>query len=272
MQRRHQSKRREAHRPPGFLRRKAESGERLIPIAGRRPVEELLRQGVVPEKLLVAHRERRGKPDELTQRLQAAGWKTETREQRELDEASGGLHHQGFVALISEFPYWSLHDLVRAVESRSAQPVLIALDQIQDAGNLGAILRTAECAGAMGAIIPHHRAAGITAAVIRASAGAALHLPLCRVVNLSGALDGLRETGFGVVGADPEGQRTLYEVTLTGKLVIVIGSEGRGLRPGIQRRCDALARIPLYGRVGSLNASVAAALFLYEAARQRLSR
>lgn len=272
MRHRDKRNRREARRPPKFSRHKAEPHDRLIPIAGRRPVEELLHKGIIPDKLLATIRDRRSKPDELLERLRAAGWKIEERTQNELDEACEGLHHQGFVAFISNFPFRSLHELINLGENRPVQPLIIALDQIQDAGNLGAILRTAECAGAAGAIIPQHRAAGITAAVIRASAGAALHLPLCRVVNLSGALDGLRVAGYHIVGADQEGDRSLYNTKLDGKLALVVGSEGRGLRPGIKRRCDDLVSIPLAGRVSSLNASVAAALFLYEAARQRMTR
>lgn len=233
-------------------------------------MEELLHRRIQPERLLVMIRDKRGKEDELLKRCRLAGWKIEEKERAHLDEASEGLHHQGYVALIREFPFWSLGDLMKTTGQDRKDPILVALDQIQDVGNLGAILRSAECAGVSGALIPRHQSAGITAAAIRSSAGAALHLPICRVVNLSGALDELREAGYRVFGADQEGSLPIFRVDLRGAVAIVIGSEGRGLRPGIKRRCDALLNIPLLGRVGSLNASAAAAVCLFEAVRQRM--
>lgn len=242
-----------------------------IPIAGRRPVEELWERGVIPEVLLVARRFQGGKPDEILRRFQSAGWKVREVDSLQLEAAAEGLHHQGYVALIREFPYHRLDDLIADAVRAGDESVLVVLDQIQDVGNVGAILRTAECSGACGAILPLHRAAGITAAVIRASAGAALHLPVARVVNIAGALERLKEADFRIIGADQEAQRWLYEADLRGRVALVIGSEGRGLRPGVKRRCDDLISIPLRGRVASLNASVAAALCLYEIVRRRLS-
>jgi len=258
------SKRRKEQRPP-------EAG--LIPITGKRPVAELLRRGIQPERLLIAVRERQEKEGDLLKHCRSAGWKVEEKERGQLDDAAEGLHHQGYVALIREFPYSSREELIELAQqgaSLHADPIFIALDQIQDAGNLGAILRSAECAGVKGAIIPLHRSAGVSAAVIRRSAGAALHLPICRVVNLSAILDELKAAGFRIYGADQEGSRSLFKADLGGPIIIVIGSEERGLRPGVKRRCDELLGIPLHGRIASLNASAAAAVFLYEAVRQRL--
>lgn len=256
------------HRNASWQKRLAQTAP--IPICGRRPVEELLCKGIKPEKLLVEERDRQGRPDELLERLQAAGWKVELHKKPELDSSCGGLHHQGYIALIREFPYWRFEDLIAEALERSSDPFIVALDEIQDVGNLGAILRTAECAGAAGAVLPLHRSAAVTATVVRSSAGAALHLPISRVINLSGGLDELKEAGFRILGADQEGNQSLYAADLKGPLTLVIGSEGRGLRPGIKRRCETLISIPLRGRVSSLNASVAAALCLYEALRQRM--
>jgi 23S rRNA (guanosine2251-2'-O)-methyltransferase len=221
-----------------------------------------------PEKLLVLARERRGKEANILTPFREAGWKIEEVERAKLDLAAEALHHQGFVALIRHFPYRTTAELIEQAQAQS-DPLIIALDEVQDAGNLGAILRSAECAGVVGGVIPVHRAAGITAAVIRASAGAALHLPLARAVNLAHALEEFTVAGFRVFGADQEGMQSLYKTDLTGPVVIVVGSEGRGLRPGVKRRCEALISIPIRGRTASLNASVAAALCLYEALRQR---
>lgn len=243
--------------------------EPLIPITGRRPVEELLRLNLKPERLLVLARERRAKEAEILAPFIEAGWKIEERERAQLDQAAEGLHHQGFVALIRQFPYRTVEELIELAQGKP-DPVVVALDEVQDAGNLGAILRSAECSGAAGAIIPAHRAAPVTAAVIRASAGAALHLPLARSINLAHALEEFTQAGFRVFGADQEAAQSLYQTDLTGPVVLVVGSEGHGLRPGVKRRCEALVSIPLRGRTASLNASVAAALCLYEALRQRL--
>jgi 23S rRNA (guanosine2251-2'-O)-methyltransferase len=253
---------------PPFARRGPSEG--LIPICGRRPVEELLRQGRRPDRLLVMHHEKRGRQDDDLRRYQSAGWTIREVERQEIEEICGGLHHQGVVALIHEFPYWRLEDMVEAAKTQSAEPILLALDQVQDVGNLGAILRTAECAGVAGAILPLHHSASVTAAVVRTSAGAALHLPICRTVNLSAALDYLAEGGYRILGADQEGDLSPFSADLRGAVALVIGSEGRGLRPGILRRCGRLLRIPIIGKIGSLNASAAAAILLYEAARQRL--
>lgn len=237
-----------------------------IPISGRRPIEELLRRRIQPIVLLSAKRTKSGRDDPLLDRCRNAGWKIDMKDKSDLDKATEGLNHQGFVALIHEFPYLTIDELIDKSQAGGSQ-IIIALDQIQDAGNLGAILRSAECAGAGGAIIPAHRAAGVTAAVIRRSAGAVLHLPVCRTINLSQTLDLLKESDYRIFGTDQEGATSLFEVDFEGPVVIVIGSEGRGLRPGIKRRCDTLVAIPLRGRIASLNASAAAAVCLFEITR-----
>ncbi len=239
-----------------------------LAIPGRRAIEELLRRNITPELLLVAKRSHSHKEDALFAKCRAAGWKIEEREKSDLDQIAEDLPHQSYIAYISEFPYLKLHELILHIDDIE-NPIIVALDQIQDVGNLGAILRTAECAGVSAILLPEHHAASITAASIRRSAGAALHLPICKVMNLSKTLDVLIEKGFRVIGADQEGDRSIYQTDMLGSLITVIGSEGRGLRPGIKRRCDVLMAIPLKGRIESLNASAAAAVCLYEALRQR---
>ncbi|MBU0517371.1 23S rRNA (guanosine(2251)-2'-O)-methyltransferase RlmB [bacterium] len=240
----------------------------LLKIPGRRAVQELLRRGSKPEYVQVVLRQRGQKEDALAAKCRAAGWNVQEVEKADLDTAAEDLPHQGFIAYLREFLYTSFDALLTSLEGNPA-PLLIALDQVQDVGNLGAILRTAECAGVVGAILPRHQAAGITSAAVRRSAGAAFHLPVTRVNNLSNALDLLREKGFRVFGADQEATVPLYHTDLTGPLVLVVGSEGRGLRPGVKRRCDDLIAIPLLGKIDSLNASAAVAVCLYEAVRQR---
>lgn len=191
------------------------------------------------------------------------------RPRADLDRLVGGAAHQGVVAEAEPFPYAEAEEVVAAALRGRKNAFLIVLDGIQDPQNLGAILRTAEAAGAHGLILPRDRAAPVTAAVVRASAGATEHVPVARVTNIAVFLDWVKVQGLWVVGADPGGRRLLYGADLTGPLALVIGAEGRGLRPLVKERCDLRVRIPLAGRVGSLNASCAAAVCIFEVIRQR---
>lgn len=172
--------------------------------------------------------------------------------------------HQGVVAEAADFPYADLEDLLGG-----PSPLVLALDSVQDPHNLGALVRSAECFGASGVVIPQDRAAEVTPAASKASAGAVERLPVARVVNLSRALETLKERGLWVTGLAGEGEEALERVDLTGPTVLVVGAEGSGLRPGVRKHCDRLARIDIVGSTGSLNASVAGAVALYEAASQR---
>jgi 23S rRNA (guanosine2251-2'-O)-methyltransferase len=197
------------------------------------------------------------------------GVPVEIRLRADLDRLVKGVPHQGVLAEAGPFPYVEPEEiLARAVGAREAAFVVV-LDGIQDPQNLGAILRTAEAAGAHGLILPRDRAVGVTPGAVRASAGAAEHLPVARVTNLAAFLEWIKGQGLWVVGADPTGERLLYNAELTGPLGLVIGAEGRGLRPLVRSRCDVQVRIPLSGGVASLNASCAAAVCMFEVIRQR---
>jgi 23S rRNA (guanosine2251-2'-O)-methyltransferase len=169
-------------------------------------------------------------------------------------------------------PYVTAGDLLNVAASRGERPLLVVLDCIEDPQNLGAIIRTAECAGAHGVIIPDRRAAPLGMGAMRASAGAAAHLPVARVSSVPGALDSLRRDGLWIVAADMDGSKPYYDVDFTGPTAIVIGGEDRGLGRLTKERCDATARIPMRGSTPSLNASVSAAILIYEAVRQRSRR
>jgi 23S rRNA (guanosine2251-2'-O)-methyltransferase len=180
----------------------------------------------------------------------------------------GGVH-QGVAARLREFGYATLEQvLARAAES-GTPPLVVVLDGLQDPHNLGAVIRSADALGAHGVVLPRDRSVGVTAAVARASAGAVEHVPVARVTNLSRALEELKAAGVWVAAADPEGDQVLWDARLDGPLAVVIGAEGAGVRPGVLKHCDLRIRIPMTGQVGSLNASVSAALVLYEVARQR---
>jgi 23S rRNA (guanosine2251-2'-O)-methyltransferase len=184
---------------------------------------------------------------------------------RDLSERAGTRDHQGVLALVEPFKYADAHELAAA-----ERPLLAVLDRVTDPRNLGAVCRSAEGAGATGVVVPAHGSAVITPAVARASAGAVEHLPVAVVTNLARYLEDAKGGDLWVYGAaGEEGARPMWETDLSGGVAIVLGAEGKGLRPLVRRTCDALVSIPLAGAVESLNVSVAAAVLLYEARRQR---
>jgi 23S rRNA (guanosine2251-2'-O)-methyltransferase len=183
-----------------------------------------------------------------------------------LQRMAGSAHHQGVVARSMDFQYRDLETVI----TRTVPPgLLLVLDEIQDPQNLGAILRSSDGAGVSGVFLPKHKAASITSAVIKASAGAALHLPIVRETNLNRTLQTLKENGYWTVGLDVHTEKLWTDYDYRCPTVLVLGNEGRGLRPLIRRNCDELVKIPMQGRVESLNVSAATAVILYEVLRQR---
>ncbi len=239
-------------------------------LAGPHVVLEALRAGRRILRRIWLARQTQGRTIGLILQLaRERGVPVETRPRAELDRMARGVTHQGMLAEVGPFPYVEAEEIVgRALCARQAA-FLLVLDGIQDPQNLGAILRSAEAAGVHGLIVPRDRAAGVTPASARAAAGATEHLAVGRVTNLGAFLDWVKTQGLWVVGADPAGECVLYEADLREPLALVIGAEGRGVRPLIQSRCDRRVRIPLVGKVGSLNAASAAAVCLFEVVRQR---
>lgn len=177
-------------------------------------------------------------------------------------------HHQGAIAYQGEYAYFCLKDLWPRISG--AEPsVLLLLDGMEDPQNFGSLLRTAEAFGVKGVIIPKDRAVGVTPAVLKASAGAAMHIPVIRITNLAHTLEELKKREFWIVGADPEGKVSLYEMEFPAKVALVIGSEGKGIRPLILKKCDYRVFIPKSGKISSLNAAVAGSIFLFEIMRQQ---
>jgi 23S rRNA (guanosine2251-2'-O)-methyltransferase len=234
-------------------------------VYGVNPVLELLRSGGKVERVFVAEGAGR---EEIERAAREAGVRVERAPRRRVEELAGapGAAHQGVVAEVPPFEYAELEDVL---DRAGAQPLLVACDGIQDPHNLGAIIRSAHALGAHGVVIPQDRAVQVTPVVEKASAGAAAWCPVARVTNLARALDTLRARGVWTAGLAAEGAEDLPRADLTGPLALVVGAEGTGLRRLVRERCDRLLRIPMAGRVGSLNASVAAAVALYEVARQR---
>lgn len=238
-------------------------------IVGRRSVQEALRAGRELEKLLVAEGVAKGSVAVLLKSARDRGIPVQYVPRNRLDRLTAGANHQGVVAEAAAYRYARLEDLFRRAEERGESPFFILLDGIEDPHNLGSILRTADAAGAHGVIIPKRRAVGLTYAVGKASAGAVEHVPVVRVTNLPRTAEELKEAGLWIIGSSPEGESDYTEADYTMPLGLVIGSEGRGMSRLMKETCDLLVRLPMAGRVASLNASVAAALLMYEVLRWR---
>jgi len=232
-------------------------------VFGVHPVEECMEAGNI-RQLLVSS----SAPDYLLAAARAAGIEMEHLTTAELDTLSGGGVHQGVAALAEGFDYVNPSYLLEISES-TVPPVLVFLDRILDPQNLGAVARSAFLLGARGMIIPLHNSAHVTAGAVKASAGALVHFPVARVPNLKNAILQAKEKGWFVAGASGDAPQEITKIDLRRPLAIVVGSEHQGLRPGVAAACDVLARIPMTTTaVGSYNASVAAALCLYEVFRQ----
>ena len=191
-------------------------------------------------------------------------WRVPETSAEELERMCGSPDHQGVVAEVDPYPYADPTQLLRVENA-----LVVALDQVQDPRNLGAVCRSAEAAGAAGLVIPERRSAEVTAVACKASAGAVEHLPVARVRNLADWLAAAKEAGFWIWGADADAEQRPWGADLTGPTVLVLGGEGKGIRPRVASACDGLIALPQRGRVGSLNVSAAATALLFEALRQR---
>ena len=238
-------------------------------IEGKNAVIEALRAGRAIDKLFLV----RGSEDKaigyIASTAKNAGIAVAECDRRKLDAMSTTGAHQGVVAVAAVKAYCEPEDILRLAHERAEDPFVVVCDGIEDPRNLGAIIRCAECAGAHGVIIPKHNSAGITAAADKASAGAAEHLPVARVANLTNAIRSLKKAGLWVYGAEANGDAPLWHTDMKGPICLVIGSEGQGISRLVKENCDFIISIPLHGRVNSLNASAAAAVLMYEIVRQR---
>ena len=187
-----------------------------------------------------------------------------------LDMKLQGVNHQGVAAIAACAQYAGLSDIVERANS-AKNPIILVLDEIEDPHNLGAIIRTAEAAGVCGIIIPKRRSAGLNGTVAKVAAGAVEYVPVARVSNISAAVDELKDNGFWVYGADMDGQ-SMYDTDISGKAALVIGSEGHGISRIVREKCDFIVSIPMFGQINSLNASVAAAVIIYETVRKNLPK
>lgn len=237
---------------------------------GVNPVREALSgSSRKPQELLLAKGERSPRLEELSDLARKQQLKTVFRERRELDRLVGHNHHQGVLLRLEPYSYRDLSELLDIWRESGRGAFFLLLDGITDPHNFGAILRSAEVAGCHGVIVAKDRSCSVTPVVEKTAAGALSYLPLCQVTNLARAIDELKQAGIWCYGlAGEAGAQNLYAADLRGNLALVVGSEGKGLRENIRKHCDGLLAIPMQGRVNSLNASVAAAVALFEVVRQ----
>ena len=256
----------------GEPREEIRSAENESAVEGRNPVIEALRAGQPLDKIFLAQNAE-GRDDPVAAKIvglaREAGVPVVRCDRRMLDRMSVTGAHQGVIAQAAAASYAEISDLLESSRKKGRAPLIVVCDSINDPGNLGAIIRSAEIAGADGVIIPRRRSAGLTPSVYKASAGALSYLPVARAANVASALKELKEAGLWIFGADAAGEVLYYEADMTLPMALVIGSEGDGISRLAAESCDFLLKIPMLGRINSLNASAAAAVLLFESLRQR---
>ncbi|AWE09111.1 23S rRNA (guanosine(2251)-2'-O)-methyltransferase RlmB [Lysinibacillus sp. 2017] len=236
-------------------------------IAGKNPVLEALRAGREINKLWIAEGVKKSGVQELIDLAKERGVLVQFVPKQKIDKLAD--NHQGIVAAVAAYDYAELDDLFNVAQAKNEDPFFIILDELEDPHNLGSIMRTADAIGVHGIIIPKRRAVGLTAVVAKASTGAIEHVPVVRVTNLAQTVDELKERGVWIAGTDAKGSQDYRKMDATLPLALIIGSEGKGMSRLLKDKCDFLYNLPMIGHVTSLNASVAAALLMYEVYRKR---
>ena len=239
-------------------------------LVGRNAVTEALKSGRGINKLWIASGDREGSVAEIAALAKERGIVVQYVERAKIEALAGGHRHQGVLAYVAPVPYAELEDILKAAEAKGEAPFIVLLDELEDPHNLGALLRTADATGVHGILIPKRRSVSLNATVAKTSAGAVEYVPVARIGNIAQTLKKLKEKGFWVAGADMDGEKAYYEADLTGPLVLVVGSEGKGMSRLTKEACDFIVRMPMVGRINSLNASVAGSILMYESMRQRL--
>lgn len=237
-------------------------------VAGRNAVMEALKGSRSVNKLMIANGSTEGSIKEIIAVAKEKGVNIQYWDRSKLDSIARGIRHQGVLAQVAPVQYAELEDIFQVAKDRNEPPFIVLLDELEDPHNLGAILRTADAAGVHGVLIPKHRSCPLSATVAKTSAGAVEHVPVARVGNLVQTIKKLKQEGLWVAAADMDG-KDYYDTDLTGPLLLIIGSEGQGVGRLVKEQCDFVVRIPMVGRINSLNASVAGSILMYEAMKQR---
>lgn len=239
-------------------------------VEGRNSVLELLESEKDINKIYLTRGDKQGSINKIIGRAKGKGIVLVEVDKSKLDEMSQTGNHQGVIAIVPPFEYCEVEDILDEAKSKNEQPFILILDGIEDPHNLGAIIRTAETAGVHGVIIPKRRAASVNSTVNKVSAGAVEHMKVARVNNINDKIQYLKDNGLWIIGTDGKAENYYYEQDLTGPIALVIGSEGYGMNRLVSENCDILVKIPMMGKITSLNASVSAGIVTYEIVKQRI--
>lgn len=239
-------------------------------VEGRNSVLELLESGKDINKIYITKGEKHGSINKIISIAKEKRVIIVEKDKRQMEEMAGTKNYQGVIAIVPPFEYCEIEDILQEAKKKQEDPFVLILDGIEDPHNLGSIIRTAETAGVHGVIIPKRRAASVNSTVNKASAGAVEHMKIARVTNISDVIEKLKQAGLWICGTDINTKTYYYNQDLTGPLGIVIGNEGSGMSEKVRKNCDFLVKIPMQGKVTSLNASVSTGIIVYEAVKQRL--
>ena len=238
-------------------------------IAGRQPILEALKSRQPVDQVFILHGTAGAQIRQIKQLAREQHIAVKEADKDRFRELSGETVTQGVLALVNDYCYVEIEDILALAQRKNEPPFLLVLDEIEDPHNLGALIRTAECAGIHGVVIPKHHAASVNQTVLKTSAGAAAHMLIARVTNIAQTLDELKKANVWIVGTDMQAEKKYFEHDFSGAVAVVIGSEGGGIRRLVKEKCDFLVSIPMHGKIESLNASVAGGLVLFEAAKLR---
>ena len=241
-------------------------------VEGRNSVLELLESGKDINKIFVAKGERHGSINKIIAIAKEKGIIIVEKDKRQMDEMAENQNYQGVIAIVPPFEYCEIEDIIDYAKEKKEDPFVLILDGIEDPHNLGSIIRTAETAGVHGVVIPKRRTATVNSTVNKTSAGAVEHMHIARVTNISDAIQKLKDEGLWICGTDINTEKYYYDQDLTGPLGIVIGNEGSGMSDKVRKNCDFLVKIPMKGKVTSLNASVSTGIVIYEAVEQKMKK
>ena len=255
-----------------YVAEKREKPEFDDQVEGRNAVLELLESGKDINKIFVEKGEKHGSIHKIIAIAKERRIIIVEKEKRQMQEMAQNQNYQGVIAIVPPFEYCEIEDILEEAEKRNEDPFVLILDGIEDPHNLGSIIRTAETSGVHGIIIPKRRAAAVNSTVAKTSAGAVEYMKIARVTNISDAIDKLKRAGLWICGTDINTEKYYYNQDLTGPIGIVIGNEGSGMSEKVRKSCDFLVKIPMKGKVTSLNASVSTGIVIYEALKQRLNK
>lgn len=241
-------------------------------IEGRNAVIEALKSDRTIEQIMVARGDVEGSINVAIALAKEKGIVIKEVDRRKLDGMSVSKAHQGIIAVVTPYKYFEVEDILSYAEEKGEKPFIVILDEIEDPHNFGAIIRSAEVCGVHGIIITKRRNVGVTPIVYKSSAGAVEHMRIAKVTNINSVIDELKEKGVWIYGADMEGESYCFQIDLKGSIALVIGSEGKGISKLTKSKCDVLVKIPMVGKINSLNASVAGGIMMYEALKQRLKK